>query len=345
MDADTGTSRRELAILQPGDRVEPDDSTVRFGAWCIGTHHRGRATLGPDPAVPVPSATPVSRRAPLSAQRGQTAADAVRRYFEAQVGWQCGIHAVNNAVGAKILSIDGVAAYITAGLRWREAGARRPTWWVDRGDAAVTAGQAAADAADKRNGCYRRGYKNWGTFAEGTNAVGAPVYDNYSSGFIEAALNDGTGTWAKCVSMGGGRRAAVIATAMGRVREAAACSGAVGFVLHAPGHYTAIRGADLTRRDPSTAGEHHFHAIDSMRKAGVVGKTAAEALAILRTHLEAGHDVIVVGLLNAEATPSLKRAKLASPHELGKRMALVSAHSTRVARPARLPRLTARTAT
>mmetsp|Transcript_27264 Transcript_27264/g.73729 ORF Transcript_27264/g.73729 Transcript_27264/m.73729 type:complete len:169 (+) Transcript_27264:347-853(+) len=127
-DGDTGACRRELAILQLGDRVEPNDNTVRFGAWCIGAHHRGHAALGADPAVPVPPATPISRRAPPSWQRGRTAADVVRRYFEAQVGWQCGIHAVNNAIGAEALTVDGVAAYITAGLRWREAGAGQPMW-------------------------------------------------------------------------------------------------------------------------------------------------------------------------------------------------------------------------
>ena len=232
------------------------------------------------------------------------------------MGWQCGIHAVNNAIGAEVLTVDGVAAYITAGLRWREAGASQPMWWVDRDDAAVEAGQARADAADRRSGRYRRGYRNRGTFTEGTDANGAPVYDNYSSGFIEAVLKDGTGTWATCVGVGGGRRGAVVAMAIARVRTAAARGGAAGFVLHKPGHYTAIRGADLARRDPSTAGERHFHAIDSVRKAGVVGKLAAEALAILRTHLTAGHDVIVVGL-SVEATPSPKRARLAGSRDRG----------------------------
>ena len=132
---------------------------------------------------------------------------------------------------------------------------------------------------------------------------GATRYHNFSGGFLEALLMDTPGMWAKSVALVGGRNEANVNTAMRRVREAAARSGAAGFVLHKPGaargHFTAIRGADLSRHDPTTDGRHHFHTIDSMTAPLAAGKTTEAVTALLRAHLDAGEEVIVIGTESA----------------------------------------------
>jgi len=324
----TDKNRRERPILKPVDRVEPNSGTAKFGTWCVGPHYRGRTTFAPsDETVAVKataSATPISRRRPppglgatpasaTAPDRGRTVAEVVGFYFDPQVGWYCGIHAVNNAIGAEAFTPHGVEAYIAAGLRRPASATARPVWWADRNDAGVIAGQAATDADDKRHGRSRTGFRNWSTFSEGS-AGGVTVYDNYSTGFLKTLLDDTGATWATNIGVRSQGSEAAVTEAMTAVERATARGGASGFVLRTPGHYTAIRGtngADLTRPDPTTEGRHYFHTIDSQDREGVAGKTAAEVRALLRAQLAAGGDVLVVGIeADRFATPSPKRLRL-----------------------------------
>jgi hypothetical protein len=211
----------------------------------------------------------------------------VAAYFEAQVGLLCGIHAINNAFGWQAFTEDGVAAYAEAGLAWRETDIPQPQWWVDPDE------DWWMPERDQRVQPYDTRQSDGG----------ATRYHNFSGGFLEALLMDTPGMWAKSVALVGGRDEANVNTAMRRVREAAARSGAAGFVLHKPGaargHFTAIRGADLSRHDPTTDGRHHFHTIDSMTAPLAAGKTTEAVTALLRAHLDAGEEVIVIGTESA----------------------------------------------
>ena len=61
---------------------------------------------------------------------GCTVAEVISAYCERQVRWQCGIHAINNALGRCVLKIDGLRGLIEAGKAWRHGDdhATRPAW-------------------------------------------------------------------------------------------------------------------------------------------------------------------------------------------------------------------------
>ena len=45
-------------------------------------------------------------------------------YFKAQIGWQCGVHATNNAFGEAILTVAAMALLIDRGKTGSGVGAR-----------------------------------------------------------------------------------------------------------------------------------------------------------------------------------------------------------------------------
>ena len=202
-------------------------------------------------------------------------------YYEVQVGRQCGIHAVNNAFGRAVLTTEGVAALIDEGRYLHQHGQPRPWWWD-----AQTEG-VAADA---------QGRVNRGSFWEHARAPGR-TYNDYSSTFIAGLLNEMPGVWAKQVlASGGGKERS--AAGWDKIVAAAAREGAAGFVLHSPGHFTAVRGADLVGLDPADPRRHRLHAVDSIcgdARPAVEGRGRQSVERLLRSRLTSGHDVIVVG--------------------------------------------------
>ena len=208
-------------------------------------------------------------------------AEVVREYYEVQDGRQCGVHAVNNAFGREVLTTDGVAALIDEGRHLHQYGQPRPWWWDEQ-----TAG-LEADA---------RGHVNRGSFWEAAGPLGN-TYCDYSSTFIARLLDETPGVWARQVLADVGGKAHGD-RGWCKVSEAAAWAGAAGFVLHSPGHYTAIRGADLVRADSEDPQRHHLHTVDSIptnSKPAVAGQSRAGVEQLLREKLRTGHDVIVVG--------------------------------------------------
>ena len=73
-------------------------------------------------------------------------------------------------------------------------------------------------------------------------------------------------------------------TGLANVLAAGKRGGAKGLVLHEPGHFVAIRSADLAlladlaEQEPAQSDRHHFHRIDSMQPGATAGLTAARAI-------------------------------------------------------------------
>ena len=130
------------------------------------------------------------------------------------------------------------------------------------------------------------------------------LYDNYSTGVVEWALQETPGVWARLEGKGCAGGEAGVDAGLQKILAAAARSGAAGLVLHEPGHFVAIRSADLALlaelaeregREPAVGDRHRFHIIDSMRREETTGLTATQVIELVRDRLRNGHDVIVVG--------------------------------------------------
>ena len=72
---------------------------------------------------------------------GATADEANLDYFEAQIGWQCGVHATNNAFGEAIPAVAAMALLIDRGKAGERSGSTGlpPSWFVDRNDVTLRA--------------------------------------------------------------------------------------------------------------------------------------------------------------------------------------------------------------
>ena len=128
------------------------------------------------------------------------------------------------------------------------------------------------------------------------------TYDNYSTGLVEWAVNSVPGVWARLEGRGvNGCGEDAVDAGLANVLAAGKRSGAKGLVLHEPGHFVAIRSADLAlladlaEQEPAQGDRHHFHQIDSMRPGATAGLTAAQVIELVRDRLRDGHDVLVVG--------------------------------------------------
>ena len=160
---------------------------------------------------------------------------------------QCGVHATNNAFGDIVLTVDSMALLIDQGKAWQPShgAVSRPAWWIDRSDPYVVSTQLREDASDLVRGRARPRVRNWFAFCERTGADGAVAYDNYSTGMVEWALNATPGVWARVEGRGTSGGEAGVDEGLQKVLAAAKRGGAAGLVLHEPGHFVAVRSADL----------------------------------------------------------------------------------------------------
>ena len=81
------------------------------------------------------------KRALPTVTEGATADEVNLDYFEAQIGWQCGVHATNNAFGEAILTVAAMALLIDRGKAGERSGSTGlpPSWFVDRNDVTLRA--------------------------------------------------------------------------------------------------------------------------------------------------------------------------------------------------------------
>ena len=199
-----------------------------------------------------------------------------------------------------------MALLVSQGMAWQQSGGAvpRPAWWFRRDDPSMVAAQLRADVDDVARQRARPGVKNWFTFCERAAPGGGVEYDNYSSGVVEWALTATPGVWARVIGREVNGGEAGVDVGLQRMLTAAKRRGAAGLVLHEPGHFIAIRSADLALlaelaeqegREPAQGDRHRFHIIDSMQRGATAGLTATQVVELVRDRLRNNHDVIVVG--------------------------------------------------
>jgi len=170
--------------------------------------------------------------------------------------------------------------------------------------ASIVTAQLRADVDDLARQRARPGVKNWFTFCERAAPGGGVAYDDYSSGVVEWALNATPGVWAPVIGREGNGGEAGVDVGLQRMLTTVKRGGAAGLVLHEPGHFVAIRSADLALlaelaepagQEPALGDRHRFHIIDSMQRGETAGLTATQVVELVRDRLRNNHDVIVVG--------------------------------------------------